>query len=72
MKVAIVTMFNGLSSIYSLVNVVADQLQMLFDANISVKLLVSEHCPDGERTGVFADERIEWIKIINSDHDKIF
>ncbi|MEG0511158.1 MAG: glycosyltransferase [Clostridia bacterium] len=72
MKVAIVTMFNGLSTVYSLVNVVADQLQMLLDANISVKLFVSEHCPDGERTGIFADERIEWIKIINSDNDKAF
>lgn len=32
MKVAILTMFNGLSSTYSLVNVVAEHLKMLLDA----------------------------------------
>lgn len=66
MKVAILTMFTGLSSTYSLVNVVADQIEMLLRANISVKVLVSALCPDGERTGVFADERIEWVKISNT------
>lgn len=66
MKVAILTMFTGLSSTYSLVNVVADQIEMLLRANISVKVLVSELCPDGERTGVFADDRIEWVKITNT------
>lgn len=65
MKVAILTMFTGLSSTYSLVNVVADQIEMLLGANISVKVLVSALCPDGERTGVFADERVEWVKISN-------
>ena len=55
MKVAILTMFAGLSSTYSLVNVVADQLQMLLDAGIAVKMLVSENCPDRERTGIFSD-----------------
>ena len=43
MKVAVLTMFSGLSTTYSLVNVVADQLKMLLDAGISVKLLVSEN-----------------------------
>ena len=65
MTVAILTMFNGLSTTYSLVNVVADQLQMLLDAGIPVRLLVSEDCPDGDRQGVFADKRVEWIKVTN-------
>jgi hypothetical protein len=65
MKVALLTMFNGLSSTYSLVNIVAEQLRMLLNAKIKVKLLVSELCPDHERHGVFLDERIEWVKVIN-------
>lgn len=60
------TMFSGLSSTYSLVNVVADQINMLLRANVAVKVLVSETCPDGERTGVFADKRLEWVKITNT------
>lgn len=68
MKVAILTMFNGLSSTYSLVNVVADQIAMLLQAGISPKLLVSESCPDEERKGIFCDARIEWIKITNTCH----
>ena len=46
MKVAILTMFTGLSPTYSLVNVVADQIAMLLQAGISVKVLVSETCQD--------------------------
>lgn len=65
MKVAILTMFNGLSKTYSLVNVVAEHLKMLLDAGIETKLLVSQDCPDNEREGIFADERIEWVKITN-------
>lgn len=65
MKIAILTMFNGLDSTYSLVNVVADHLTMLLHAGISTKVLVSESCPDEERKGVFADERLEWVKIVN-------
>ena len=68
MKVAILTMFSGLSSTYSLVNVVADQIGMLLHAGVSVKVLVSERCPDRERTGVFSDERVEWVKITNTNH----
>ncbi|MEG2686935.1 MAG: hypothetical protein RR954_07435 [Christensenellaceae bacterium] len=45
MKVAILTMFCGLSTTYSLVNVVADHISMLLAANIPVKILVSEDCP---------------------------
>lgn len=66
MKVAILTMFTGLSPTYSLVNVVSDQLRMLLSAGIPVKVLVAETCPDGERTGVFADPRIQWVKIVNT------
>ncbi|MEG2001346.1 MAG: glycosyltransferase [Evtepia sp.] len=65
MKVAILTMFNGLSPTYSLVNVVADHVRMLLDHGISVKILVCEDCPDEERRGIFADERLEWVKITN-------
>lgn len=72
MKVALLTMFNGLASTYSLVNVVAEQLRMLLDANIDTKLLVTEHCPDHERYGVFLDERIEWGRIVNQKDGRIF
>ncbi len=65
MKVAILTMFNGLSNTYSLVNVVAEHLKMLLDAGIETKVLVSENCPDNEREGIYADERLEWVKITN-------
>ena len=68
MKVAILTMFSGLSATYSLVNMVADQIDMLLRANVYVKVLVSETCPDKERTGVFSDQRIEWVKITNTLH----
>ncbi|MEG0805626.1 MAG: glycosyltransferase [Lachnospiraceae bacterium] len=72
MKVAILTMFNGLSNTYSLVNVVSEHIKMLLRDEIQVKMLVSEHCPDSERTGIFADERIEWIKIVNSENGQLF
>ena len=66
MKVAILTMFSGLSTTYSLVNVVADQIQMLLEAQVELKILVSESCPDEERWGVFQDPRLEWVKITNT------
>ncbi|CAH2214315.1 glycosyltransferase [Tepidibacter aestuarii] len=66
MKVAIFTMFNGLDRTYSLVNVVGEHLQMLLDANIKTKLLVSEHCLDSDRTGIYLDKRIEWAKVVNT------
>lgn len=70
MKVAILTMFSGLSTTYSLVNVVADQLKMLLSADMDVKVLVSETCPDYERWGIYADKRIEWVRITNTCHGK--
>ena len=66
MKVAILTMFAGLSTTYSLVNVVADQIKMLLETQVELKILVSETCPDQERWGVFLDPRLEWIKITNT------
>ncbi|MDD4572534.1 MAG: glycosyltransferase [Clostridia bacterium] len=70
MKIAIFTMFNGLSNTYSLVNVVAEHLTMLLNAGVQTKMLVSEDCPDGERQGIFADERLEWVKITNKLNNK--
>lgn len=66
MKVAILTMFSGLDTTYSLVNVVADQIKMLLEAQVELKVLVSEICPDEERWGVFLDPRLEWVKITNT------
>ncbi len=68
MKVAILTMFSGLATTYSLVNVVADQIKMLLEAQVELKLLVSETCPDEERWGIFSDPRLEWVKITNTCH----
>lgn len=70
MNIAILTMFNGLSTTYSLVNVVADQIKMLLNENINIKVLVSENCPDSDRFGVFSDKRIEWVKITNTLNGK--
>ena len=66
MKVAVLTMFSGLSTTYSLVNVAADQIKMLLNNGVEVKVLVSEARPDSERFGVYADRRIEWVKITNT------
>ncbi|MGL4738712.1 MAG: glycosyltransferase [Cellulosilyticaceae bacterium] len=66
MKIALLTMFNGLSTTYSLVNVVKEQLTMLLTLpHIQIKCLVSQDCPDQERHGIFLDPRIEWIKVTN-------
>ena len=68
MKAAILTMFTGLSPTYSLVNVAADQIRMLLDAGMEVRMLVSETCPDRERTGIFRDPRVEWVRVTNTLH----
>lgn len=60
------TMFNGLDSTYSIVNVVAEQLRMMLDDDVKPIMLVTEHCPLEQRYGVFLDERIEWRKVTNS------
>lgn len=66
MKVALLTLFGHLQSTSSLVNVAAEQLQMLLNAGLPTKLLVCEQCPDSERHGIFLDERIEWVKVLNT------
>lgn len=65
MKVGILTMFNGLATIYSLVNVVAEHIRMLLDAGIEVRLLVCEDLPDTEKHGIYLDPRIEWAGVCN-------
>ncbi len=65
MKIAILTMFNGLSTTYSLVNVVESHLNIFLNKGLDIKMLVSEDCPDIERYGVFNDDRIEWVKVTN-------
>lgn len=71
MKVALLTMFNGLDSTYSLVNVVAEQLRMMLDAGLEPVLLVSESCPTDNLYGVFQDKRIKWEKVTNSIDGKL-
>ncbi len=39
---------------------------MLLDAGIEVRMLVSETCPDRERTGIFLDPRVEWVRVVNT------
>ncbi|MCK4257702.1 MAG: glycosyltransferase [Halanaerobiales bacterium] len=70
MKVAILTMFNGLTRTYSIINIVAEQLKMLLNNNVQTKVLVSEDCPDHERHGIYLDERIEWVKVTNTLNDQ--
>ncbi|WP_182199319.1 glycosyltransferase [Paraliobacillus salinarum] len=65
MKVALLTMFNGLDSTYSLVNVVAEQLRMMLHDDITPVMLVSEDCSLDSRHGIFLDNRIEWRKVVN-------
>jgi len=65
LRVALLTMFNGLSPTYSLVNVVAEHLRMLLDAEIPTRILVCEDCPDDQRYGIFTDERLQWVKVTN-------
>ncbi|MFT9076084.1 glycosyltransferase [Ethanoligenens sp.] len=66
MNVAILTMFGKLDTTYSLVNVVAEQLRMLLDAGITVRLLVCEQFEEDSRFGIYLDSRIEWAKVCNT------
>ncbi len=70
MKVAILTMFSDLDTTYSLVNVVAEQLRMLLDKDVPVKLLVCEQFNKDSKFGVYKDERIEWAYITNTLNGK--
>lgn len=66
MKIAILTMFNGLSTTYSLVNVVSTHIKMMLDNNIDVTIIVTELLKEYEKHGIFLDSRLKWIKIKNS------
>jgi len=46
LKVAILTMFNGLDRTYSLVNVVAEHLTMLLKSEIPTRVLLCQDCAD--------------------------
>ncbi len=70
MKIAILTMFNGLSSTYSLVNVVASHINMMLTNGVSVTMVVTSLMNDNEKHGIFLDERINWIKIDNELNGK--
>lgn len=73
MKIAVLTMFRGLSRQYSLCNVVQDHIKMFLEHDIEVKMLVHEKFNDEDKYDIFCDERIEWIKIKCSDeNDKEF
>lgn len=71
MKIAILTMFNGLSTTYSLVNVVASHIKMMLDNNIDVHVVVTDNLNDNEKHGIFLDERVKFIKIKNSIDGKV-
>lgn len=70
MRVAILTMFNGLSPTYSLVNVVAEHIKMFLDNNIDTTILVSETINDKEKWGIYKDKRLKWLKIKNKINNK--
>ena len=63
-KIGILTTFGGSDSAYSLVNVVATQLQMLIDNDYNPVLYV---CPSFTGTGIWASNKIEIRKTINPD-----
>ncbi len=70
MKIAILTMFNGLSQTYSLVNVVAEHIKMFLDNNIDTTIFVSESFNDKEKWGIYKDKRLKWEKIVNKFNNK--
>lgn len=70
MRIGILTMFNGLATIYSLVNVVAEHIRMLLDGGEEVYLLVCEDLPEKEKSGIYLDPRIKWIKVCNRYNGK--
>lgn len=70
MKIAILTMFNGLSQTYSLVNVVSEHIKMLLENNIDTTIVVSETINEKEKWGIFLDKRLKWIKIKNTINNK--
>lgn len=71
MKVAVFTVFNGLSKSYSLVNVVEEHLKMLLDNGIDTRLIVNEQFDDSTKYGIYLDERIDWFKLDNTFDGKV-
>ncbi len=70
MKIAILTMFNGFSTTYSLVNVVAEQIKMILKySEYEVTLFVSETCDMSEIFGVYQSEKLEIKTIVNKIND---
>ncbi len=66
MKIAILTMFNGFSTTYSLVNVVAEQIKMILKySDYEVTLFVSETCDMSERFGIYLNEKLKIETIAN-------
>ncbi len=70
MKIAILTMFNGLSTTYSLVNVVSSHIKMMLDHDEDVTMVVTDLLQEAEKQGIFADNRVHWIKIKNTRKNK--
>ncbi len=70
MKIAILTMFNGLSSTYSLVNVVASHIKMMLDNNEEVTMIVTDLLKEEEKYGIFLDKRVNWVHIKNNINGK--
>ncbi|MGL4799327.1 MAG: glycosyltransferase [Cellulosilyticaceae bacterium] len=69
MKIAILTMFKNFSTTYSLVNVVAEHLEMLLEAYDTIQVLVREDCDFSHLYGIFLDSRIEWVPITHHLED---
>ncbi len=66
MKIAILTMFNGLSSTYSLVNVVESHINMLLKNNYDVTIFVTEQFKDSNKYGGYLNKKLKWKRIVNS------
>ncbi len=70
MKIAILTMFNGFSTTYSLVNVVAEQIKMILKySDYEVTLFVSETCDMTESFGIYKHEKLKIDTIANKIND---
>lgn len=67
-KVGLLTTFSGSDSAYSLVNVVATQLQMLLDHDYYPVLYV---CPSFTGEGIWADNHIEIRRTVNGDSNHV-
>lgn len=66
MQIAILTMFNSLSTTYSLVNVVESHVNMLLKNKYDVTIFVTEHFKDSNKFGAYLDKKLKWRRIVNS------